>query len=107
MIADEGAPVGLLFGATSEGSAVTQATRRIAIAAIGVSGVPQIAIDEALWMTAATLERPKGPQALNEVTASRSPAVFYTRFGLCRICFIEIAGLSLFQAEASFWLARS
>ena len=56
VIADEGAPVGLLFGATSESSAVTQVTRRIAIAAIGVGGVPQIAIDEALWMTAATLE---------------------------------------------------
>ena len=56
MIADEGAPVGLLFGATSESSAVTQVTRRIAIAAIGVNGVPQIAVDEALWMTAATLE---------------------------------------------------
>ena len=56
VIADEGAPVGLLFGATSESSAVTQVTRRMVIAAIGVSGVPQIAVDEALWMTAATLE---------------------------------------------------
>ena len=56
VIADEGAPAGLLFGATSEGCAVTPVTRRIAIAAVQVNGVPQIAVDEALWMTAATLE---------------------------------------------------
>ncbi len=56
VIADEGAPVGLLFGATSETSVVTQETRRIAIAAVAVNGVPQIAVDEALWMAAATLE---------------------------------------------------
>jgi hypothetical protein len=35
---------------------VTPVTRRIAIAAVQVNGVPQIAVDEALWMTAATLE---------------------------------------------------
>lgn len=56
VIADEVAPIGLLFGATSESCAVTQVTRRIAIAAVQVGGVPQIAVDEALWMTAATLE---------------------------------------------------
>jgi DNA/RNA-binding domain of Phe-tRNA-synthetase-like protein len=56
VIADEEAPVGLLFGATSEACAVTEVTRRMAIAAIQVSGVPRIAVDEALWMTAATLE---------------------------------------------------
>jgi DNA/RNA-binding domain of Phe-tRNA-synthetase-like protein len=55
-IADERAPVGLLFGATGEGHEVGKGTRRIAIAAIGVHGVPQIAVDEALWMVAATLE---------------------------------------------------
>ncbi len=55
-IADERAPVGLLFGATGEGHEVGKGTRRIAIAAIQVHGVPQIAVDEALWMVAATLE---------------------------------------------------
>ncbi len=48
---------------------MTQATRRIAIAAIEVGGVPQIAVDEALWMTAATLESAR--TSLNEVTTSR------------------------------------
>lgn len=55
VIADERAPVGLLFGATSEGRRVSRGTRRIAIAAVQVDGVPQIAVDEALWMVAATL----------------------------------------------------
>ncbi len=55
-IADDRAPVGLLFGATGEGHEVAKGTRRIAIAAIQVRGVPQIAVDEALWMVAATLE---------------------------------------------------
>jgi DNA/RNA-binding domain of Phe-tRNA-synthetase-like protein len=56
VIADERAPTGLLFGATAEGRGVDRATRRIAIAAVQVNGVPQIAVDEALWMVAATLE---------------------------------------------------
>lgn len=56
VIADERAPVGLIFGATGEDRGVRRATRRIAIAAVQVDGVPQIAVDEALWMVAATLE---------------------------------------------------
>ncbi len=56
VIADERSPAGLLFGATADGCAVTPATRRITIVAVQVNGVPQIAVDEALWMTAATLE---------------------------------------------------
>lgn len=55
-IADERAPVGLLFGTTAEGHGVERGTRRIAIAAVQVHAVPQIAVDEALWMVAATLE---------------------------------------------------
>lgn len=48
---------GLLFGATAEGREVEAATRRIAIAAVQVDGVPQMSVEEALWMAAATLER--------------------------------------------------
>lgn len=55
-IADERTPVGLLFGATGDGYEVDRGTRRIAVAAIQVNAVPQIAVDEALWMVAATLE---------------------------------------------------
>ena len=56
VIADERTPAGLLFGSTGDGRAVGRHTRRIAVAAIQVDGVPQIAVDEALWMVAATLE---------------------------------------------------
>jgi DNA/RNA-binding domain of Phe-tRNA-synthetase-like protein len=56
VIADERAPASLLFGASGGKRSVTRSTRRIAIAAIQVDGVPQIAVDEALWMVAATLE---------------------------------------------------
>lgn len=56
VIADERSAVGLLFGEAAEGRGVERATRRIAIAAVQVSGVPQIAVDEALWIAAATLE---------------------------------------------------
>jgi DNA/RNA-binding domain of Phe-tRNA-synthetase-like protein len=55
-IADERQPVGLLFGHTAAGFRVEPASRRIAVAAIQVKGVPQIAVEEALWMAAATLE---------------------------------------------------
>jgi len=55
-IADGKRPVGLLFGPTAEDLRVEKGTRRIAVAAVQVKGVPQIAVEEALWMAAATLE---------------------------------------------------
>jgi DNA/RNA-binding domain of Phe-tRNA-synthetase-like protein len=55
-IADGGRPIGLLFGIAAEGYGVEARTRRIAIAAVQVKGVPQISVEEALWMAAATLE---------------------------------------------------
>jgi DNA/RNA-binding domain of Phe-tRNA-synthetase-like protein len=55
-IADANGPVGLLFGDTAEGREVERESRRITVAAVGVGAVPAIAIDEALWIAAATLE---------------------------------------------------
>jgi DNA/RNA-binding domain of Phe-tRNA-synthetase-like protein len=55
-IADEKRPVGLLFGSTGEGYAVVPESCRLAIVAVQVNGVPQIAVSEALWMAAATVE---------------------------------------------------
>jgi DNA/RNA-binding domain of Phe-tRNA-synthetase-like protein len=55
VIADGRNPAALLFGAAADGRSVTRNTRRITVAAIQVDGVPQIAVDEALWMVAATL----------------------------------------------------
>jgi len=56
VIADERSPVGLLFGADAEGKAVDRETRRIAIVSVQVNGVPQMSVDEALWMVATALE---------------------------------------------------
>jgi hypothetical protein len=56
LIADDLRPLGLLFGPTAEGFRVERTSRRVAVAAIQVKGVPQIAVEEALWMAASTLE---------------------------------------------------
>jgi DNA/RNA-binding domain of Phe-tRNA-synthetase-like protein len=55
-IADGARPVAMLFGPAAEGLEVDKRTRRIAVAAVQVKGVPQIAVEEALWMAASTLE---------------------------------------------------
>jgi DNA/RNA-binding domain of Phe-tRNA-synthetase-like protein len=53
-IADERGPVSLLFGAGGEGFAVEPDSRRVAVVAVQVKGVPEIAVEEALWMAATT-----------------------------------------------------
>lgn len=55
-IADDSQPIGLLFGPAGEGFGVERDSRRIAVAAVQVKGVPQIAVEEALWMAASILE---------------------------------------------------
>ncbi|HEX3041498.1 MAG TPA: phenylalanine--tRNA ligase beta subunit-related protein [Solirubrobacterales bacterium] len=56
LVADEARPLGLLFGPAAEGVRVERTSRRVAVAAIQVKGVPQIAVEEALWMSASTME---------------------------------------------------
>lgn len=55
-IADERGPIGLLFGAAGDGYAVAEDSRRLSIVAVQVKGVPQIAVAEALWIAATTVE---------------------------------------------------
>jgi DNA/RNA-binding domain of Phe-tRNA-synthetase-like protein len=55
-IADGKNPVALLFGAAGEGYEAGPESRRLAIVAVQVKGVPQIAVSEALWMAAITVE---------------------------------------------------
>jgi DNA/RNA-binding domain of Phe-tRNA-synthetase-like protein len=50
VIADEARPVGLLFGATAAGRGVRPRTTRTILAAVQVKGVPDIAVEEALWL---------------------------------------------------------
>lgn len=55
-IADERSPLVLLFGEGSTEGAIGPDTRRIAIAAVQVKGVPQASVDEALWIAGAAIE---------------------------------------------------
>jgi len=56
ILADQRRPLGLLFG-EGPGSPCepTRRTRRALIAAIGVRGVPDIALEEAIWLAASVL----------------------------------------------------
>jgi DNA/RNA-binding domain of Phe-tRNA-synthetase-like protein len=55
VIADEKRPVAVLFGDTAEGRGVHPDTERTLLAAIGVKGVPDIALEEALWLAASAM----------------------------------------------------
>jgi DNA/RNA-binding domain of Phe-tRNA-synthetase-like protein len=58
VVADERGPVGLLFGEPTDWSGIEEVSRRLTIVAVQVNGVPQIAVDEALWMAAGAIEAP-------------------------------------------------
>jgi DNA/RNA-binding domain of Phe-tRNA-synthetase-like protein len=55
LIADERRPLAILFGPTAEDRGVTRRTRRTILAAIGVRGVPEVALEEALWLAASAM----------------------------------------------------
>jgi len=59
VIADESRPLGLLFGATGEGLGVGPKTRRTMICAVQVQGVPDISVEEAVWLCAGVLGAPE------------------------------------------------
>ncbi len=52
VIVDEVRPLALLFGATAAGRGVTPKTARTILAAVQVKGVPDIAVEEAMWLAA-------------------------------------------------------
>ncbi len=54
-IADERAPLDLLFGATATEGQLEPGSGRIAVVAVQVKGVPQAAVDEALWIACAAI----------------------------------------------------
>ncbi|HEY7267994.1 MAG TPA: phenylalanine--tRNA ligase beta subunit-related protein [Solirubrobacterales bacterium] len=55
VVADEQRPLGVLFDRTAEGRGVGRRTRRVMLVAIGVRGVPDIALEEALWVAGSGL----------------------------------------------------
>ena len=56
VIADEQRPLGLLFGAMASGRGVRPRTSSTLLIAIQVGGVPEVAVEEALWLAAGALE---------------------------------------------------
>jgi DNA/RNA-binding domain of Phe-tRNA-synthetase-like protein len=55
VIADDERPLEVLFGDTAEGRGVGAGTERTLLAAIGVKGVPDIALEESLWVAASAM----------------------------------------------------
>jgi DNA/RNA-binding domain of Phe-tRNA-synthetase-like protein len=55
VVADERRALGILFGRTAEGRGVRRGTSRVLLVAIGVRGVPDIALEEALWVAGSAL----------------------------------------------------
>jgi DNA/RNA-binding domain of Phe-tRNA-synthetase-like protein len=55
VVADERRALGILFDRTAEGRGVQRGTRRVTLVAIGVRGVPDIALEEALWVAGSAL----------------------------------------------------
>ncbi len=55
VIADEVRPLALLFGALGAGRGVSKQTKRTLLSAIQVKGVPEIAVEEALWLAAGVM----------------------------------------------------
>lgn len=55
VIADEARPLSLLFGAIGSGRGVSPKSERTLLCAIQVRGVPEIAVEEALWLAAGVI----------------------------------------------------
>jgi DNA/RNA-binding domain of Phe-tRNA-synthetase-like protein len=55
VIADESRPVALLVGATASGRGVVPRSKRTLLCALQVKGVPDIAVEEAIWLASAVL----------------------------------------------------
>jgi DNA/RNA-binding domain of Phe-tRNA-synthetase-like protein len=55
VVADDERPLGILFDRTADGRGVRKGTSRVLLAAIGVRGVPDIALEEALWVAGSAL----------------------------------------------------
>ncbi len=55
VIADEQRPLAVLFGKKAAGRGVTSKTKRTALVAIGVRGVPDVALEEGLWIAASAM----------------------------------------------------
>ncbi|CAN5559236.1 hypothetical protein BH20ACT15_BH20ACT15_15850 [soil metagenome] len=55
VLVDEARVLGLLFGPPAESVTPTRSTERTTLIAIGVKGVPEVALEEGLWVAASAL----------------------------------------------------
>jgi len=55
VIADEARPLAVLFGAIAKGRGVSRDSKRTTLAAIRVKGVPDVALEEALWVASSAM----------------------------------------------------
>jgi DNA/RNA-binding domain of Phe-tRNA-synthetase-like protein len=55
VVADEAGPVAVLFGDTGPRRGVDTATKEVLLVAVQVKGVPDVSVEEALWIAADTL----------------------------------------------------
>jgi DNA/RNA-binding domain of Phe-tRNA-synthetase-like protein len=55
VLADESRPIAFLFGQTSTDHAVAKRTKRTALVAVQVQGVPDISVEEAMWLAAGVM----------------------------------------------------
>jgi DNA/RNA-binding domain of Phe-tRNA-synthetase-like protein len=58
VVADAGRPLGVLFGDAAVDPAVSAVTEQMLIAAVRVKGVPEVSVEEALWIAAEVLTEP-------------------------------------------------
>jgi DNA/RNA-binding domain of Phe-tRNA-synthetase-like protein len=56
VLADDERALAVLFGRTAKGREPTRKTKRVTIVAIGVKGVPDIALDESLWVATSAFQ---------------------------------------------------
>lgn len=55
VVADERSPLAVLFGDMAPGRGVQPGTREVLLGAVQVKGVPDVSVEEALWIAAETL----------------------------------------------------
>jgi DNA/RNA-binding domain of Phe-tRNA-synthetase-like protein len=55
VIADRARPLAVLFGETAPGCGVQRTSERMLLAAVRVKGVPEVSVEEALWVAAETV----------------------------------------------------
>ena len=55
VVADQSRVLAVLFGDTADGCAVQWSSERMVLAAVRVKGVPEVSIEEALWVAAETV----------------------------------------------------